>query len=81
MGWMMDTMWTIIGVLLVQFALGGAYFIGYRMGNKKVIAPPASTPDPEGETDKMRMEQIQKAFRAVMSYDMEKAMKRRPTDG
>jgi len=72
----METIWTIIGVLLVQFATGGMFYAGYRTGLKskrRIVAPLVSAAD---EEERKRMEQVGKAFKAVLTYDLNTAMRR-----
>jgi flagellar basal body-associated protein FliL len=75
----MESIWTIIGVLLVQFALGGSFYAGYRVGQKK--QQPKLPAEPMAEDEKARLEQVKKAFRAVAGYDITQAVKRREDDG
>lgn len=81
-----ETIWTILGVLLVQLMLGGAFAAGYRFGKNAFPAAPAPAPrqeenPEETEARKRARENLQKALSAVMAYDVKTAMKRRTTNG
>lgn len=72
----METLLTIIGVLVAQVLLAGAGYVGYRIGLAK--RPEPVKPAPVDETEKQRMEALRRDFRNVMGYNLETAMRRRP---
>lgn len=82
-----DTIWTILGVLLVQMLLGGSFAAGYIVGRKKRLhkapanAPKADERPEDAEARRKMQENIQKALNNVMSYDVNTAIKRRVQNG
>ncbi|WP_394139560.1 hypothetical protein [Cytobacillus oceanisediminis] len=64
----------ILGLLsgVVFFAVMGAFlFIGYKMGQKKHTAQPVD------EEEQRKMQQFDKYFKDIFSYDVDKALQRK----
>lgn len=67
----MEILYTVLAILAAQAILGGVFYLGYRFGRRRPAAP-ASTMD---DAEKQRLERLQTAFRSIMSYDLDTAMR------
>ena len=70
---MMTMIWAVLAVLAAQGVLAGTFYAGYRFGRKRR----AALPPVEDDSESIRLEKLQKAFRSIMSYDLNTAMKGR----
>lgn len=71
---MTSILWTVLFVLIAQAILAGAFCLGYRVGRKR---PAARLPN-QDDQERQRLEQLQKAFRNIMSYDLNTALRGKP---
>lgn len=68
----MEIILTIIGILVVQAALAGAGYVGYRIGRARRPEPPSAS-----EVERVEREKLRKGLHEIMSYNVGTAMKRR----